>query len=409
MIDNRLVVHHVGGRAGSGNFPVLPSFEKDLFTVMYDADESCLPQMLAHSNQLPSQRVVLPYCISAGEGECTFHLNYDPYTSSIYPMNPRYAEFYFPYPVRDPQLGYDYVLRDTVLTMEEVQLSTISLDAVVLDRGEVPGPDFLSLDAQGAELDILSGASRLLDTTVLAVQTEVEMHQLYEGQPLFGDICRFLAQYGFDFVELQPFTRWLPTKGKHGFRGQGYNMDGEALFLKRPEAVKTSVGGVQLNKLAFIATIFGQFGCAQQCFETTGFEPNPQSQTSSPDQQRRYLDFVSRLAGAVALLPERSAPLFSDVHSYKQSLARFQIVAPQPESLLRKYVRAIPPLVSLIRRLRAYNQRIKTLSRSAMIWARWRLNYPDSPVEALFLEFGMKEQHRLAKKNRFIDDQARPN
>jgi hypothetical protein len=126
--DNRLVVHHAGGRTGTQPFPTLPSFENDIVSVMYDADESCVPQMAENLKTLTSKTVVLPYCLSARDGDGTFHLNYDPYSSSIYPINPKYKEFYYPYPARNSRPAYDYVLGDTFRTMEDVQLSTITLD-----------------------------------------------------------------------------------------------------------------------------------------------------------------------------------------------------------------------------------------------------------------------------------------
>ncbi|GEM_PF-3313267 len=411
--ENRLIVHHVGGRAGIAGFPVLPAFERDFINVMYDADENCLPDMQEYAKSQLSKTIVLPYCVSAGEGDCTFHVNYDPFTSSILPLNSRYAQFYSPYPCVASWARNDYVVGDAFRTMEEVSLPTTSLDAVVLDRSEVPAPDILSLDTQGSELDILKGASRLLGTTVLAVHAEVELHPFYEGQPLFGDVCEFLAQYGFDLVELQPFPNWLPIRGKHGFRGAGYIAAGEAWFLKRPDSVNDNTVGTELSKLAFIATILGQFECAQQCFEATGFKYKPQLTRSPSEQQPRYLDFISRLASAVASLPVRSVPLFSDVYSNTQSQARGKVAStqaqPRSKSLLRRFVKAIPPLVYAIGFLRNLPRRINQLSRSAMIRARWRFKFRDSTVEALFLEFGMKEQYLLAKRNRFLDDQALPN
>ncbi|NQW23753.1 MAG: FkbM family methyltransferase [SAR202 cluster bacterium] len=385
----------------------MPAFEKDIINVLYEADESCISQMVENWNSRPSETVVLPYCLSASDGVGKFHLNYDPYTSSIYPLNPRYAQFYYTYPARNSRPGYDYVFGDTVRTMEEVQLATTTLDAVVLERGKVPGPDFLSLDTQGSELDILNGASQLLDTTILAVQLEVELHPFYEGQPLFGDICQFLTQHNFDFVDLRQFHRKLiPMRGKQGFRGEGYTADGEALFLKRPEYVETSASGVQLNKLAFLATIFGQFECAQQCFETNGFEVMPPLQNGATDQQPQYLEFISRLAAAVALLPQRSALLFSDIYTYEQSKSRFQVSAPQPA--LRTFVKKIRPLAAVIRNIRDLPARLKVLSNSAMIRASSRLKLSGSSVEALFLEFGMKEQYLLARRNRIQDGKTRP-
>lgn len=392
---------------------MLPAFERDIINVMYDADESCLPQVTESWKTQPSKAIVLPYCLSAREGVCKFHINYDPFTSSIYPLNPRYAQFYYTYPVPNPRRRYDYVLGDTVRTMKEVQLPTTALDAVVLERNEAPGPDFLSIDTQGSELNILIGASRLLETTILAVHVEVEFHPLYEGQPLFGDIYQFLAKYNFDLVDIQLFSKLLPLRGKHGFRGEGYTAHGEALFLKRPETVGASAHGLQLNKLAFIAVIFRQFECAQQCFETTGFEIMSPLPSSATEQRPRYIDFISRLARAVALLPRRSLPLFSDVYPYTQSQARFQV--PPAQSLLRRYLKAITPLAFVIRAFRILHQRLKAFGRAAMIHgsaamirACWRCKYSGSAVEALFLEFGMKEQYLLAMRNRILDSKVNP-
>lgn len=380
---------------------------------MYDADESCLPQVTEKWKTQPSKAIVLPYCLSARDGVCKFNINYDPFTSSIYPLNPRYAQFYYTYPVQNPRRAYDYVLGDTVRTMKEVKLPTTTLDAVVLERNEAPGPDFLSIDTQGSELDILIGASRLLDTTILAVHVEVEFHPLYEGQPLFGDIYQFLAEYNFDLVDIQLFSKLLPIRGKHGFRGEGYTAHGEALFLKRPDTVDAGAQALQLNKLAFIAVIFRQFECAQQCFETPGFEISPPLPGSATEQQPRYIDFISRLARAVALLPRRSLPLFSDVYPYAQSQARFQV---QPaQSLLRRCLKTIIPLVFVIRTLRILHRRLKGFGRdatiqgrAAMIRACWWFKYSSSAVEALFLEFGMKEQYLLAMRNRVLDSKADP-
>lgn len=402
MLENRLVVHHVGGRAGSRSFPVLPAFERDIINVMYDADESCLAQVHEYWKTQPSQTVVLPYCLSARDGVCKFHINYDPYTSSIYPLNPRYAQFYCTYPVQNLRQGYDYVLGDTFRTVREAQFSMTTLDAVVLDRSEVPSPDFLSIDTQGSELDILIGSSGLLGTTILAVHAEVELHPLYEGQPLFGDICQFLAKHDFDLVDMQLFSKLMPLRGKHGFRGEGYAAHGEALFLKRPETVTSSL---QLSKLAFIATTFGQFECAQQCFESMPFKTMTPSQNTATDEQPRYLDFVSRLARAVALLPPRSAPLFSDIYSFDQSEARFQ--TPTSPRGLGKYLRTITPLVFAVRIFRRLRPGLNALRISAMIKGNWWLKHSGSPVEALLLEFGMTDQYLLAMRNRILDSEVR--
>ena len=425
MSESHLVVHHVGGRSGSRSFPVMPAFERDIINVMYDADESCLAQVMDNWKAQPSKTIVLPYCLSGNDGVCKFHINYDPYSSSIYPLNPRYAGFYTPPPEKSMRQGFDHVLGDAFRTVREVQLPTTTLDAVVLDKGEVPGPDFLSIDTQGSELDILHGSSRLLGTTILAVHAEVEFHPLYDGQPLFGDICHFLAKHNFDLVDIHLFSKLLPMRGKQGFRGEGYVAHGEALFLKRPDTVTDST---QLKKLAFIATIFGQFECAEQCFELNKYGGAFQMNNNATDQHPCYLDFITRLERIVNLLPMRSIQLFSDKYSFEQSDARFQtqtldevgkrsfIKIPSTLSIFKNQLKTIKALVKLVRFCRSVLPsrrhiylRLFTSGMTLRIWSCWWLGYSCSTVELLFRQFGMKYQFQLVMRNRLVDSMQKNN
>src|SRR5258707_15700586 len=58
------------------------------------------------------------------------------------------------------------------------------------------GFEFLKLDTQGADLDILRGAGPLLDGC-LGVEVEVMFAPLYDGQPLFADVDSYLRSRGF--------------------------------------------------------------------------------------------------------------------------------------------------------------------------------------------------------------------
>lgn len=70
-----------------------------------------------------------------------------------------------------------------------------SLDAWA-SRVGVDRVDFLWLDMQGYEIHALEGASRLLGG-VAAVHMEVSNVRLYEGSPLYPEVVRRMAAWGF--------------------------------------------------------------------------------------------------------------------------------------------------------------------------------------------------------------------
>lgn len=74
--------------------------------------------------------------------------------------------------------------------------------------------NFLKLDVQGTELDILRHGTAML-RDVVVIETEVEFVPLYKDQPLFGDIQCFLREQGFVLHKLidisgRPFRPFVP-------------------------------------------------------------------------------------------------------------------------------------------------------------------------------------------------------
>jgi FkbM family methyltransferase len=87
-------------------------------------------------------------------------------------------------------------------------VSTVRLDDVI----PAGCMDLLKIDVQGGEGRVFDGAGKRLDECLL-VWTEVEFLELYEGQPLFGDIDRKLREhglrfFGFDGVGQRPLADW---------------------------------------------------------------------------------------------------------------------------------------------------------------------------------------------------------
>jgi len=66
----------------------------------------------------------------------------------------------------------------------------------VIDVASLRRPILLKLDVQGAELDVLRGAESVL-FSVDMIYCEISYVELYEGQPLVGEIAAYLQLHGF--------------------------------------------------------------------------------------------------------------------------------------------------------------------------------------------------------------------
>jgi hypothetical protein len=107
--------------------------------------------------------------------------------SSIRETNPEYQAFYA------VENDLDYCWGESSRTMETHEFEVQTIDHV-FEKGLVdcPLPDFLSIDTQGSEFAILTGARQVLEKSILGLLFEVEFHLMYENQKLFYDIYKLI-------------------------------------------------------------------------------------------------------------------------------------------------------------------------------------------------------------------------
>ena len=139
----------------------------------------------------------------------------------------------------------------------------IPIDCVCLDGVDVPNIDFLKLDIQGGELDVLKGAVKTLNSA-LGVELEVEFIDLYRKQPLFGDVCTKLSQHEFEFIDFVNLARWE----RKAHSGYGQCIFGDALFLRSPEsAILQSFGIEKWSAYFAILLIYRRFDLIETALE----------------------------------------------------------------------------------------------------------------------------------------------
>jgi len=85
------------------------------------------------------------------------------------------------------------------------RMAMTTLDAVTAGTAFAQ-PDFLKLDVQGYELDVLEGASRALESAE-AILMEVNFLEIYAGARLFHEAVSFMAARGFQVYDIGAFFR----------------------------------------------------------------------------------------------------------------------------------------------------------------------------------------------------------
>ncbi len=133
-------------------------------------------------NRGGADRTYLSYVVGRG-GPATFHTCHFHGCSSLYPPDPG---------VIDHFVGMGTGPKDNFQVVSLQKVNTTPLD----DIPEIDSCDYLLVDVQGAELDVLSGATETLRGTAV-VEVEVEFVPLYKSQPLFSEIDVFLRERGF--------------------------------------------------------------------------------------------------------------------------------------------------------------------------------------------------------------------
>jgi FkbM family methyltransferase len=322
----KFVNYHVGGRNVQVSFPILPAFAKDIINILFDADADSIAQTEKLWKQgLECETNVFPYCIAEDERCETLNINFDAYTSSILPFNTEYAGFYTVYEAGQ----VDYLLGESCRTMEKRSVKATSIDVLLAsDAFRASPPDFLSLDTQGSEYRILTGASGALRNNVLGLIVEIEFVQIYEGQELFHNIQSLLEDAGFRLTRISTNEEFSPFRGPIGSRARGFILAGEALFLRRLETLKDMASDderyVLLYKLAFISVTFGCLEYAIQVLNEAD-RLRPSQSVAQQLGQRQYFTFLREMIAAVAELPHEYPLTMKEAMTFQDAQARFKV------------------------------------------------------------------------------------
>lgn len=185
---NPITLADAGARGGINNFQHLAAW---MHVHAFEADNEEAEQLDAQKNRFKSH-TVHQLAISSKTGKRNFHLTKKRSFSSFLEFDREEFRKYFGR-VKDAALWESFFEIE-----KSVEVDCSSADSAFSNTIL----DFLKLDTQGTELEILEGAKSLLqEKRISIIETEVNMQPVYKGQPEFSVIDRFLKEKGFLLVD----------------------------------------------------------------------------------------------------------------------------------------------------------------------------------------------------------------
>lgn len=148
----------------------------------FDPDEAeCARLQASYSHLPPGYVTCVPVGLAGSPGQRNLYLTKEPACSSLHPPMQYLAEKY-------PALN--------CISLQKI----LSTDVTTLDlwarQKNLQAIDYIKIDTQGSELEILKGGGSLIETT-RCIDIEVEFNPIYEGQTLFGETDTYLRSKGF--------------------------------------------------------------------------------------------------------------------------------------------------------------------------------------------------------------------
>ncbi len=181
--------------------------------------------------------------IGAKEGSATLYITQKPDNSSLVIPNHAFTN--------------RLAARDRFVVTNEGSVRVMPLDAWVKDEG-ITSVDFLKIDTQGTEGDVLKGAQDVL-STVLGLDIEINFAERYKGQSYFSDIDSTLRRKGFALFDLQRrYFKYAAGARCGGPKGQLTH--GTALYLRSIDSFGVMLAGrddesARRNLAAFLMII----------------------------------------------------------------------------------------------------------------------------------------------------------
>lgn len=149
--------------------------------------------------------------------------------------------------------------------IKKLKMKTETIDNLVDEK-----IDFIKIDAQGGELEILKGANKSLED-VMGLELEVALHAIYLNQPMFHDVVNIMVEKDFVFIDFISLRRW---ERSNLYSSMGQLVFGDAIFLRSPEWIIKYYGDniQKLRRYIAICSLYNRFDIIEAVLQN--MQPN---------------------------------------------------------------------------------------------------------------------------------------
>jgi len=146
---------------------------------------------------------------------------------------------------------------------EVIQIESIEMEALDSILINEITPDFIKIDTEGADLEIINGSSRAIRTSVIGLQVEVQFIERNIDSPMFSDIDSNLREKGYWLMDLKKQS-WIRANNVYGITSTPQLIWADAVYMisdfeakRRCQDISHSEKKLFLSKLVSISLVFG--------------------------------------------------------------------------------------------------------------------------------------------------------
>lgn len=252
--EQPFTVVDVGARGGVASYWSV--FGDHLRIIGFDLD----PDECARLNAIDPRTQYLPYALDRQSHRRTVYVANYSASSSFYRTDPAYFD--------------RYTAGQNAAVMSEPMLDTTTLSAALATIG-LHSADFIKVDAEGAELEILQGAQDLLPG-LQGILSEMRFTKKMCGCPEYWEVEKYLREQSFELYDLDVYRlskKALPYpylysnyfddgRPAAGPSTQGQVLWADALYMR--DLVGTAPSERNLIVAACLFEIFGLSDCAAE-------------------------------------------------------------------------------------------------------------------------------------------------